>query len=406
MFGTATLIRELKFPQQVFLNKKAKHNMRVLSPNTVVKLDAYHLAIPLVQPYHLSKVYGTMTHSNAVIVRVRTESGVEGWGEADPGGLLFTGDTCELVMQSIRDGGTKRVLGHCVEEWVENSEGLNNHGSIGAAFDVAMYDALAKTRRQPLWTLLGEKCRDTIDLLWPTSSGTAVEDLNVIKPRINNGFHTFMLKMGSRSVEDDLVRMREVVQTLPSNVRVMVDANQGWSLEEALTFFDGIGDLPLVLVEQPVKADDHESLIRLRKVSPVPVSVDESLQTVEDARLIAKKKAASVFSIKVSKNGGLRTGLEIGHIAQENGISVLMNSMLELGITQCASLHLGCVLHNILDCGHAYMSTLRMSDDITDFSDFIHQGKAGLPSGPGLGIRVDERKIKKYLKEEFNAKYE
>ena len=406
MFGTATLIRELKFPQQVFLNKKTKHNMRVLSPNTVVKLDAYHLAIPLVQPYHLSKVYGTMTHSNAVIVRVRTESGVEGWGEADPGGLLFTGDTCELVMESIRDGGTKRVLGHCVEEWVENSEGLNNHGSIGAALDVAMYDALAKTRRQPLWTLLGEKCRDTIDLLWPTSSGTAVEDLNVIKPRINNGFHTFMLKMGSRSVEDDLVRMREVVQTLPSNVRVMVDANQGWSLEEALTFFDGIGDLPLVLIEQPVKADDHESLIRLRKVSPVPVSVDESLQTVEDARLIAKKKAASVFSIKVSKNGGLRTGLEIGHIAQENGISVLMNSMLELGITQCASLHLGCVLHNILDCGHAYMSTLRMSDDITDFSDFIHQGKAGLPSGPGLGIRVDERKIKKYLKEEFNAKYE
>jgi len=380
--------------------------MRVLSPNTVVKLDAYHLAIPLVQPYHLSKVYGTMTHSNAVIVRVRTESGVEGWGEADPGGLLFTGDTCELVMQSIRDGGAKRVLGHCVEEWVENSEGLNNHGSIGAALDVAMYDALAKTRRQPLWTLLGEKCRDTIDLLWPTSSGTAVEDLNVIKPRINNGFHTFMLKMGSRSVEDDLVRMREVVQTLPSNVRVMVDANQGWSLEEALTFFDGIGDLPLVLIEQPVKADDHESLIRLRKVSPVPVSVDESLQTVEDARLIAKKKAASVFSIKVSKNGGLRTGLEIGHIAQENGISVLMNSMLELGITQCASLHLGCVLHNILDCGHAYMSTLRMSDDITDFSDFIHQGKAGLPSGPGLGIRVYERKIKKYLKEEFNAKYE
>ena len=380
--------------------------MRVLSPNTVVKLDAYHLAIPLVQPYHLSKVYGTMTHSNAVIVRVRTESGVEGWGEADPGGLLFTGDTCELVMQSIRDGGAKRVLGHCVEEWVENSEGLNNHGSIGAALDVAMYDALAKTRRQPLWTLLGEKCRDTIDLLWPTSSGTAVEDLNVIKPRINNGFHTFMLKMGSRSVEDDLVRMREVVQTLPSNVRVMVDANQGWSLEEALTFFDGIGDLPLVLIEQPVKADDHESLIRLRKVSPVPVSVDESLQTVEDARLIAKKKAASVFSIKVSKNGGLRTGLEIGHIAQENGISVLMNSMLELGITQCASLHLGCVLHNILDCGHAYMSTLRMSDDITDFSDFIHQGKAGLPSGPGLGICVYERKIKKYLKEEFNAKYE
>ena len=380
--------------------------MTVLSPNTVVKLDAYNIAIPLAQPYHLSKVYGTMTHSDAVIVRVRTESGIEGWGEADPGGLLFTGDTCEMVMQSIRDGGTKQVLGHCVEEWVENSVGLNSKGSMGAAFDVAMYDALAKTRKVPLWTLLGDKYRDSIDLLWPTSSGTAVEDLNAIKPRIDNGFSTFMLKMGSRSVEDDLVRLRDVIQAIPSNVRVMVDANQGWNREEAVTFLDGIGDLPLVLVEQPVKANDHESLIQLKKVSPVPVSVDESLQTVEDARIIAKKQAASVFSIKVSKNGGLRAGLEIGHIAQENGISVLMNSMLELGITQCASLHLGCVLHNILDCGHAYMSTLRMSDDITDFSDFIHQGKARLPSGPGLGIRVDEKKIRKYLKEEFNAKYD
>ena len=215
--------------------------MTVISPNTVVKLDAYHIAIPLAQPYHLSKVYGTMTHSDAVIVRVRTESGVEGWGEADPGGLLFTGDTCEMVMQSIRDGGTKQVLGHCVEEWVENSVGLNSKGSMGAAFDVAMYDALAKTRKVPLWTLLGDKYRDSIDLLWPTSSGTAVEDLNAIKPRIDNGFSTFMLKMGSRSVEDDLVRLRDVIQAIPSNVRVMVDANQGWNREEAVTFLDGIG---------------------------------------------------------------------------------------------------------------------------------------------------------------------
>ena len=111
-----------------------------------------------------------------------------------------------------------------------------------------MYDALAKTREEPLWTLLGEKCRDTIDLLWPTSSGTAVEDLNVIKPRIDNGFSTFMLKMGSRSVGDDRVRMTDVIQGLPENVRIMVVAILDLNINESVCFVDVIGQLRLLLV--------------------------------------------------------------------------------------------------------------------------------------------------------------
>ena len=77
--------------------------------------------------------------------------------------------------------------------------------------------------------------------------------------------------------------------------------------------------------------------------------------------------------------------------------------MLELGITQSASLHLGCVLDSLVDCGHAYMSTLRMSDDISNFSDFVSRGTAQLPSGMGLGIEVSENKIRTYLKDECHA---
>ena len=142
----------------------------------------------------------------------------------------------------------------------------------------------------------------------------------------------------------------------------------------------------------------NTDLLKLRKIS-----VDESLQTVEHARNVAKENAANVFSIKVSKNGGLRAGLEIARTAEENDIKVLMNSMLELGITQAASLHLGCVLDCLVDCGHAYMSTLRMSDDITDFSGFVEHGTAKLPQGPGLGVNVDELKIRQYLVDEYHV---
>jgi len=369
----------------------------------IVSLDAFHIAIPLVNPYHLSKVYGTQTHSDVIIVRIMTDSGEEGWGEADPGGVLFTGDTGEAVMQSIREEGAERIIGCRVDDWVENGDGVKFQGSVGAAFDVAVHDALAKSRHQPLWALLGEKRREKIDSLWPTSSGTAEDDLEIIKTRLAQGFRTFMLKMGSRPVDKDIERVIEVTRVLPEDVKIMVDANQGWEIEEAMTFVEGITDVPLVLIEQPVVADDHEGLKKISKISRIPVSVDESLQTVEDARRIALGEIASVFSIKVSKNGGLRAGLEIGRIAKEQGILVMMNSMLELGITQSASLHLGCVLDCLIDCGHAYMSTLRMSDDVTDFSNFVSEGKAHLPSGTGLGIQVNESKIMKYLKEEYHV---
>ncbi len=377
--------------------------MSALKSLKIVSLDAFHIAIPLVNPYHLSKVYGTQTHSDVIIVRIMTDSGEEGWGEADPGGVLFTGDTGEAVMQSIREEGAERIIGCRVDDWVENGDGLKFQGSVGAAFDVAVHDALAKSRHQPLWALLGEKRREKIDSLWPTSSGTAEDDLEIIQPRLAQGFRTFMLKMGSRPVDKDIERVIEVTRVLPEDVKIMVDANQGWEIEEAMTFVEGITDVPLVLIEQPVAADDHEGLKKISKISRIPVSVDESLQTVEDARRIALGEIASVFSIKVSKNGGLRAGLEIGRVAKEQGILVMMNSMLELGITQSASLHLGCVLDCLIDCGHAYMSTLRMSDDVTDFSNFVSEGKAHLPSGTGLGIQVNESKIMKYLKEEYHV---
>ena len=377
--------------------------MSALKSLKIVSLDAFHIAIPLVNPYHLSKVYGTQTHSDVIIVRIMTDSGEEGWGEADPGGVLFTGDTGEAVMQSIREEGAERIIGCRVDDWVENGDGLKFQGSVGAAFDVAVHDALAKSRHQPLWALLGEKRREKIDSLWPTLSGTAEDDLEIIQPRLAQGFRTFMLKMGSRPVDKDIERVIEVTRVLPEDVKIMVDANQGWEIEEAMTFVEGITDVPLVLIEQPVAADDHEGLKKISKISRIPVSVDESLQTVEDARRIALGEIASVFSIKVSKNGGLRAGLEIGRVAKEQGILVMMNSMLELGITQSASLHLGCVLDCLIDCGHAYMSTLRMSDDVTDFSNFVSGGKAHLPSGTGLGIQVNESKIMKYLKEEYHV---
>jgi muconate cycloisomerase len=367
----------------------------------VRSIEGWFLQVPLATPYHLSRVMGTLTHSDAIVLRVTLDDGTAGWGESDPGGVNFDGVTGESVFAAVAEKSTS-LLGTDVSEWVQGQRGRGGNGALDAAFDVAFHDALARADGKPLWQLLGSQQRDRIDVLWPTSSGSVAEDLAVIRQRHKEGFRTYMLKMGDRPAADDLARLESVLAELPKDVRIMVDANQGWTREEGIAFGRGAKDLPVVLIEQPVAMDDLAGLKQVRDTGCI-VSVDESIQHPDDLQRIIDAHAADIFSVKISKNGGLANSAWIAAEAGRNEKRVLMNSMIELGITQAASLHLGCTLHNLVDCGHAYMSTLRMSDDITDFSGWVTDGVAVLPDRPGLGVAVDEDRIDRYRQGEFHV---
>ena len=122
------------------------------------------------------------------------------------------------------------------------------------------------------------------------------------------------------------------------------------------------------------------------------MSADESVESISDAATLIRELAVDVFSIKVSKNGGLDKSKQIAQMADGFGLKCLMNSMLEFGISQAASLQLA----NLADLGHAYGSVLRMSDDITDFAKNISRYVVTVPSEPGLGVALNEDKLRKY----------
>lgn len=368
----------------------------------ITEIDIWPLRVPLAKPYHLSKLYGTLTHSDAVIVRITLNNGIVGWGEADPGGINFDGETAETVVETLKKRAPL-MIGQNVDAWVSSFAGKNYDGAAAAAFDVACYDALGRAKQIPVYEMLGKQHRRQIPVLWPTSSGNAEDDLSVIAEYHALGFNTYMLKMGDKPVSDDIKRLHEVSNRIPKNVRIMVDANQGWTMQEATQFCHECEQIPLILIEQPVDADNLEGLHRLKKISRCPVSVDESIQKSGDTGKILAADAADIFSIKISKNGGLSNSLEIASSVRESGKRVLMNSMIELGITQAASLHLGSTLDNLVDCGHAYMSTLRMADDITDFSEWIQQGTATVAELPGLGVTVSLNKIRQYQTGEYHV---
>ena len=180
---------------------------------------------------------------------------------------------------------------------------------------------------------------------------------------------------------------------------IILDPNQGWRLKQAMAFIEGIRGFYPDMIEQPIGRRDLEGLQKIRNCIPCLLSADESLISVQDAVALIGHGAADVFSIKVSKNGGLTKSLWIAKVAEAFGIKCLMNSMLEFGVTQAASVQLGCTLNNLVDCGHAYMSVLRMSDDVTDFDRFISKAVVAVPQGPGLGVMLDEKKLQSYTRE-------
>jgi muconate cycloisomerase len=368
----------------------------------IMAIELFHISIPFAKPYHLSKLYGTLHNAHAVILKIHTDNGIIGLGEADPM-VPFTKESPDDVMKVINGTIAPYLIGRdpariaMLEAELDRSV-LGNLTARGAV-NMALYDIIGKAKDIPVYTLFGGLRHSTLPLLFGVSSGTPDQDLTTIEEQIDLGCRCFMLKMGTLPIADEIKRVVAVRKRFGDEIKIIVDANQGWELFEALEFVDGVCDCQPDLIEQPTGRKEIDCLKHIRDRSTCALSADESVESVSDAATLIKELSVDVFSIKVSKNGGLDKSKQIAQMADGFGLKCLMNSMLEFGISQAASLQLGCTLPNLADLGHAYGSVLRMSDDITDFDQNISRATVTVPTSAGLGVRLNEKKLKKYTKE-------
>jgi L-alanine-DL-glutamate epimerase-like enolase superfamily enzyme len=375
----------------------------------VERIEAQHVTIPLVTPYVLSRKYGTVTHAHAVVVRVQTDDGLVGLGEADPL-PPFTEECWAGVLGTIERVLGPLLIGEDPRNIVANNSLFDGllHGNALAkgALDMAMWDLLGKSLGVPVWRLLGGKLRDVVPLLWPLGSGTAAQDLERIEAKLPEGYGTFMIKMGALPIETEITRARAIEDRFGDSIHWNVDANQGWDLSMALKFMDGTAGCRMDFVEQPVPRGQIEQLRVLRGRATHPISADEGVQTAGEALALASAGLADVFSLKVTKNGGISRSMDIAAIARLHGLGCLCNSMIELGITQAAALNVAATLPNLVPGGHCFMSTLRLQDDITDFRSLLHQAQATVPDAPGLGIELDPEALRHHGAESVTIRQE
>lgn len=361
----------------------------------IVSAEIFEVQASFAKPYALS--FGTLATTRAILLKLTDADGMVGWGEANPL-QPFTTESPQDARGALRDVLLPAVMKESLPEPGRIDlilDGLlEDQLCAKGAVSMALLDLLGKRLGVPVATLLGGAVRSQLPVLWPVGSGTADDDIAIIEEKAAEGFSSFMLKMGAVPARDEIRRVAALAERYGSRFKLIADANQGWELDEARDFLVGVADFPLAFVEQPLTKTDFDGMALLALSTALPISADESLTGLAEAARLASMQAASVFSIKSSKNGGPLRAQRIATVAQAFGIRCYMNSMLEFGITQAASLHHAVTIPNLFDAGHAYMSTLRLAEDPTNFASFVSKGMVTLPSGPGLGVTVDEAHVR------------
>ncbi len=361
----------------------------------VVAAEVFEIEAALVTPYKMTE--GTLVSTSAVMLKLTDADGVVGWGEANPYDA-FTGGTASDAVRALKDTLLPAVMASSAPTPggidAELDGRLAGHLSAKGAVTMALLDILGKRLSVPVATLLGGALRKSLPVLWPLSNGTAEEDIRVIDERMAQGFSSFMLKMGTSPIRSEIERVATLEARYGSGVTLIADANEGWNRKEAREFLEGVSGSHLAFLEQPLDKADLEGAALLAKTNGIPISADEALAGYSHAAAIARVSAASVFSVKSSKNGGPLRAQRIAAVAEAFGIRCYMNSMIEFGVTQVASLQHAVTIGNLVDAGHAFMSTLRLAEDPTDFSSFVRKGVVHLPQRAGLGVEVDESHVR------------
>ena len=263
-----------------------------------------------------------------------------------------------------------------------------------APLEMAAFDAAGKALELPVIQLLGGACRDRLPVTWALSAGDIDEVLEEVDLRLRAGHTRFKLKMGAAAPHDDLHRVEQVLEVIDGTADLAVDPNGSWDETEARWFCRELASRGVESIEQPVPGWNHDGLRRLSRLSEIPLMADESLLSPRDAIVLGHTSAATMFSIKIPKAGGLLNAVTMTRIGEVTGRRCFGGSTLETSLGAAAALAVYCSRTSISQC--ELVGPLLLADDITTEKLRYEDGFVHLPSGPGLGPSLDEEKVKYY----------
>lgn len=339
----------------------------------------------------------THARSSFLLVCLTLRNGAQGFGEMS-GTLNWSGEdgvgARELIMRDIAPYLIGRSPSEVMEITRELEVKIKGNNFTRASINMALWDALGKLTERPVYELLGGKKRDRIPIKI-SISGDGKELQSGIEAAKASGFNSFKVKVG-HGRSRDLPRFRLAREILGKEAFLAVDANCGWSFEEAIYCINELRELGASFIEQPLNREDLEGMRKLRSFG-IPIIADESVFDIDDARQCLAADACDGVSIYVGKSGSLERALEIGELFAENGRSLVIGSNAELGIGTAAQIHLGAALSILGEFPSDIIGQHFYSEGTLLEENKIDGNYAYVLDAPGLGV-VPNKELMEALK--------
>lgn len=353
----------------------------------IKSVTAIPVELRLKEPFTIANE--TVESAINVFIKIETGRGIVGWGCATPDTVTSeTKDTvltaCKTVLKDIligKDPFRINMLNEVIEE------NLKDNSSAKAGVNMALYDILGKTARMPLYRLLGGY-RDKIET--SVTVGLNPVDIMVEKAKefISQGFTCLKVKCGM-DPDQDIEAVLAIRNAVGSQVKVRLDANEGYTVEQALRVAQTLEDLGanIEILEQPTKANFLYALKEVTAQCPIPIMADETALTLVDSLKVIKKEIADMINIKLMKIGGISNAIRANLFADLAEIPVMVGCMNESMGAMAAGVHFACAFRNVV-----YADL----DSALDFTNDVVKGGASYKGGyvvpsdkPGLGIEVN-----------------
>ncbi len=377
---------------------------------TEVRVDTVEtilVDVPTIRPHKLSM--HTMNSQTLVLVTIRCSDGTIGIGEGTTiGGLSYGEESPEGIKLTIDTYIAPAIVGADASRVAalmgQVKQRVRGNRFATCAVETALLDALGKRLGLPVSELLGGRQHQTLPVAWTLASGNTTRDIEEAERMLDARRHNiFKLKIGLRSVNDDVAHVAAIKRALGDRASVRVDVNQAWSEVDARRGIPALEAAGVDLIEQPLSRDDRGAQARLSGRFAVAIMADEALHGVRDAFDIAARGAADVFALKINQAGGLYDAARMAAIGESAGIGLYGGTMLEGGVGTAASAQVFSALPK-LTWGTELFGPLLLTEEILAtplrYGDFALE----VPTAPGIGVELDMDRVAFFQRDGFTPR--
>tara|TARA_B100000029_G_scaffold509122_1_gene597575 strand:+ start:1041 stop:2147 length:1107 start_codon:yes stop_codon:yes gene_type:complete len=361
----------------------------------IVKLESIPYGIPV---KGFADAYTSFSHSNAVLVKLHTDEGIVGIGEACAWEPEFYGESFETIHAMNLNYVAPKIIGqdpfNINKILLMLDQELARITCVKEGIDLALHDLVGKALNIPVYKLLGGKFRDQI----PVASEIGIDAPEKMgknaKKVLDMGIGVIKIK-GSSERELDIDRIQAIREAVGPKVPLRLDPNAAWDTISTIKIMREVENCKLQLLEQPVPSWDYKGMAHIRSNISIPLMADESIWTPQDAIKLHDYGSCDLLNLKIAKTCGLHLGKKLENVAEAIGLPCIAGTELEPGISAVAKIHLAASMR-IHPIASEFTELTQVDGSILTEPIKAINGNLQVPHGPGFGVEIDEDELNKY----------